>query len=162
MEQLKEHIAETIQIPSEAQRCIHLGQILQNDMKLADCGKYVVTFVIYVAENTFLIKLIVPDVDGKVIHVVQRPPPSSAYDNDSPNANNSNNTSDNTNGPTPGRRFEHTGTMYLGMAFPNGIMDEGIHIRRKVEVNFTNLKYFMHRIHGFRFCILSSEIQLIR
>lgn len=40
VEQLKEHIADTIQIPSESQRCIYLGQVLQNDAKLADCGKF--------------------------------------------------------------------------------------------------------------------------
>ena len=60
------------------------------------------------------------DVNGKVIHVVQRPPPSSAYSNanDNPTPN---------SGPAPGRRQEtHTGTMYLGaMAFPADFMDAG-------------------------------------
>lgn len=39
MEQLKEHIADTIQIPSDSQRCIYLGQVLENDTKLSDYGK---------------------------------------------------------------------------------------------------------------------------
>lgn len=60
------------------------------------------------------------DVNGKVIHVVQRPPPSSAYSNanDNPTPN---------SGPAPGRRQEtHTGTMYLGaMAFPADFVDAG-------------------------------------
>lgn len=70
-------------------------------------------------EKKFMIGMSISDVNGKVIHVVQRAPPSSAYgNNDTPNASNSN------TGPTPGRRFEHTGTMYLGaMAFPSGVGD---------------------------------------
>lgn len=62
------------------------------------------------------------DVHGKVIHVVQRAPPSTAYTNGSQNNN------DATAGAPPGiRRHEApTGTMYLGaMAFPSDFMETG-------------------------------------
>lgn len=67
--QFKEHIQPTINIPSNEQRLIFCGRVLQNDKKLTDC-----------------------DCNGKVIHLVRRPPPTEGnQDNQSSSADTNNN-----------------------------------------------------------------------
>uniref|UniRef100_A0A6P7GL72 Large proline-rich protein BAG6 n=1 Tax=Diabrotica virgifera virgifera TaxID=50390 RepID=A0A6P7GL72_DIAVI len=97
VQQFKVKIAETVNISAETQRIIYCGRVLQDNSKLADY-----------------------DVNGKVVHLVQRPPPGTTP------RSNSRSTS-----PQPQRRgfrgfrnLEQGNAMYLGsVAFPGSFME---------------------------------------
>ncbi|KAK9881545.1 hypothetical protein WA026_016423 [Henosepilachna vigintioctopunctata] len=96
VERFKQHIADTVNIPAETQRIIYCGRVLQDSSKLNDY-----------------------DVDGKVVHLVQRPPPS---------ANPPSSRSSRSSSPHPQRRvyrtIDHGNTMFLGsVAFPTNFVD---------------------------------------
>ncbi|VEN55955.1 unnamed protein product [Callosobruchus maculatus] len=97
VEQFKTRIADTVNIPADIQRIIYCGRVLQDSSKLSDY-----------------------DVNGKVVHLVQRAPPSATDRSSSRSAS-----------PQPPRRtirgfrgFDQGNTMYLGsMAFPSNLME---------------------------------------
>ncbi|KAL0280072.1 UNVERIFIED_CONTAM: hypothetical protein PYX00_001471 [Menopon gallinae] len=99
--QLKENILEKMEIPIEIQRLIFHGKVLQDEKKLTDYG----------------------DVNGKVIHLVQRPPPPARSSNVS---SSDSNLRSNIRRSLFGHRdrLEGSNTTYLGaMAFPTDLME---------------------------------------
>ncbi|XP_066907198.1 large proline-rich protein BAG6 isoform X4 [Halyomorpha halys] len=107
VKQLKERIAEPVNVPVESQRLIYCGRVLVDDKKLSEY-----------------------DVHGKVIHLVQRAPPSSNNDTTNSGSEGRTNTAPR-RGPfrtiiAPSGRMDGASgnAMYLGaMAFPADLMD---------------------------------------
>ncbi|XP_024084272.1 large proline-rich protein bag6-A isoform X2 [Cimex lectularius] len=106
VKKFKEQIASQVNVPAESQRLIYCGRVLVDDKKLADY-----------------------DVHGKVIHLVQRAPPSTTSSDSGNGGGESRSTQSRNVGWRP---FNQTvrldgangNAMYLGaMAFPAELMD---------------------------------------
>uniref|UniRef100_A0A0K8TD43 Large proline-rich protein BAG6 n=1 Tax=Lygus hesperus TaxID=30085 RepID=A0A0K8TD43_LYGHE len=141
VKQLKEHIAESVNVPAESQRLIYCGRVLVDDKKLSEY-----------------------DVNGKVIHLVQRAPPSSSGD-----------TGNSGSEPRPsGRRpfratiFNQGGirvdgaagnAMYLGaMAFPADLVDaQGINLPSPRHVSQSRLAVVRSFIRRARYTLQNLE-----
>ncbi|BES99829.1 Domain of unknown function (DUF3538) [Nesidiocoris tenuis] len=117
VKQLKDQIAGSVNVPAESQRLIYCGRVLVDDKKLSEYN-----------------------VHGKVIHLVQRPPPNAAG-NDSGNSGSSEPRPSTNRRPLRATFFNQGGgfrgfegpsgnSMYLGaMAFPADVMDaQGINL----------------------------------
>ncbi|KAK6627605.1 hypothetical protein RUM44_010083 [Polyplax serrata] len=98
--QLKESILEKMGVPVEIQRLIFHGKVLQDEKKLTDYG----------------------DVHGKVIHLVQRPPPPSRTS--STNYSEGTQRSNRRSHFSSRDRMDGNGSTYLGtMAFPTDFIE---------------------------------------
>lgn len=73
MKELKEHIAGQVGTPAETQRLIYCGRVLQDDKKLRDYGLFILATSFSFHADTCLC---FTDLNGKVVHLVQRAPPS--------------------------------------------------------------------------------------
>ncbi|XP_066144922.1 large proline-rich protein bag6-B isoform X1 [Euwallacea fornicatus] len=100
VQQFKNHIAETVSIPVARQRIIYCGRVLQDNLKLSDY-----------------------DVDGKVVHLVQRAPPGAS----SRNVRSLTPPPDLNRARSGFRGFDRSGnTVYMGMGsmtFPQNLID---------------------------------------
>ncbi|KAL7305815.1 hypothetical protein TKK_0002062 [Trichogramma kaykai] len=114
----KEKIADTVNVTADSQRLIYCGRVLQDDKKLNDY-----------------------DVNGKVMHLVQRPPPDASR---SSNTDNQRQNNDSPNVQVHYRGRIPSNTMFLGaMSVPAEIVEN-------------------HGNHGIRFPQLSSTLSSSR
>ncbi|XP_045462637.1 large proline-rich protein BAG6 isoform X2 [Harmonia axyridis] len=100
VEEFKRHIADEVNISAETQRIIYCGRVLQDSSKLID-----------------------HDLDGKAVHLVQRPPPGTTPSNSS--------RSSRTSSPHPTHRMFRTldtnnATVFLGSVYPSNLDTQGV------------------------------------
>lgn len=86
--EFKDKVAEKTNIAADQQRIIYCGRVMVDDKQLKEYGRYfsIVKFLKCFNEKPFFLL----DVDGKVVHVAERPPPSQrlpSNDSSSSNAN---------------------------------------------------------------------------
>lgn len=100
----KDLIAEKVEIPAETQRLIFCGRVLQDAKKLNEYG----TLTPLIPLNPLFQHFNILDVNGNVIHLVQRAPPP-AYSRP-----NTNNTTRPTRSGMNFREFTSPNQIYLG------------------------------------------------
>lgn len=81
MRQFKERIQEKTSVEAELQRLIYCGRVMNDEHPLSDYSKkffnVLFTFILSIDFNKKNCCLCRADVNGKVVHLVQRPPPGS-------------------------------------------------------------------------------------
>lgn len=86
--QFKDQIAEKTNISAENQRIIYQGRVLADDKQVKEYGESRAAAVHQTSPDIFTHCISLPDVDGKVLHVAERPPFSqrgaNATNNDEP------------------------------------------------------------------------------
>ena len=85
VKELKEHIADDVGTPSETQRLIYCGRVLQDEKKLIDYGDFCLFKMITLRGFIVNLHVCFIDLNGKVVHLVQRAPPSATPSNNNNN-----------------------------------------------------------------------------
>lgn len=107
--QFKEHIADTVNVQPDLQRIIYRGRILNDTMQLKEYGTS--NIIGHQLQSLYSIRpLALLDMHGKVVHLVERPPPGPGGAETSSDHPQVNTTTSNAGGPHGRRRvFLHRG-----------------------------------------------------